>query len=899
MKNLLCIVAVCFAVLASTAWAAQPDRISAAIDSHQTVVLKGSVSPLAQPQSDLGPLDPSTRLPYVTLVLQPSTAQQAALTKLLAEQQDPTSPNYHKWLSPEQFGQRFGLSHNDLAKISAWLQSQGFGIAEVARGRNWIAISGTVAQIQSALHTQMHRFKVDGEERFANATAISVPKALDSIAVGFRGLNNFKLKPMMVKRSSISPDYTSGSGNNLAPDDIATIFDIDPLYTAGTNGTGMKLAVMGQTDIQASDITQFRTGFNLPAIKLTQVLPPGCSDPGITGDEGEADLDLEWSGAVARDASIFFVRCDIKTNSGVITAFQYTVNNNTAPVISMSYGACEADIGSAYLKTTYEPLVVQANTQGQTLMVSSDDSGGAGCDDPNGNDATWGLAVNGLASPPEVTAVGGTEFNEGTGTYWNPTNGANGGSAKSYIPELAWDDSNSGTGLNGGGLPSSGGGASIYFNRPSWQTGTGKFNATFRSVPDISMPASADHDGYIFCTAGSCAAGIAQAVANNSIVGGTSVACPVFAGIVTLLNQSQGNAPPKGMGNINPSLYQLVQSVPTAFHDVPAGDYNISGATANPSGNMVPCTQGSTNCPAKAPFQIGFLTGTGYDEVTGLGSVDADVFVTNWSGSGSLRPTTTTLTLQPTFVDVGSAGPVVMKAVVKPSSGSGTPTGTVTFYNGSTQVGTGTLSAGTATYNYNTSALTAATYPMTATYNGDATFAGSTSTAANLDVVDFQLSAPNPTTVTISAPGQSGSTVITITPLGGFSQTPSFSCSPLPSETTCIASGTATLQTITFTTTAASRLQETPFGRHAGVFYAMLLPGLFGLVWPAGNRKRIIRLVALIAILACLTLWMPACGGGSSSTPPNPGTPVGTTTVTITATSGTLQHKATVTLTVQ
>jgi subtilase family serine protease len=899
MKNLLRIVAVGLAVLVSTAWAAQPDRISTAIDGSQTVVLKGSVSPQAQHQRDLGPLDPSTKLPYVTLVVPPSAHQQAALDKLLAQQQDPTSPKYHKWLTPEQFGQRFGLSHNDIDTISGWLRSQGFSIAEVARGQDWIAVSGTVAQFQSAFHTEIHRFMVDGEERFANATEISIPQALGGVVTGFRGLNDFRLKPMIVRKSSITPDYTFASGVDfLAPDDIATIYDIGPLYTAGTNGTGMKLAVMGQTDIVLTDITQFRTVFNLPAINLTQTLATGCSDPGITGDEGEADLDLEWSGAVARDANIIFIRCDVPSG-GVVTSLQYAVNNNTAPVLSMSYGACESSIGSSYLTTTYRPMIQQANTQGQTLMVSSDDSGAAGCDPSGNNQATGGLAVNGLASPPEVTAVGGTEFNEGSGNYWNSSNGSNGGSAKSYIPELAWDDSNAGTGLNGGGLGSTGGGASLYFNKPSWQTGPGKFDATFRSVPDISMPASADHDGYIFCTQNSCSSlNLHTIVAGNSIVGGTSVSCPVFAGLMALLNQSQGNAPPKGLGNINPTLYQLVQSVPSAFHDVPAGNYNNGGA-ANPSGNMVPCQQGKPNCPTKAPFQFGFLTGTGYDEATGLGSVDASLLVANWSGSGSPRPTTTTLTLVPTFVDVGSSSQVAMNAVVKPTSGSGTPTGSVDFFvdGGGTPVGSGTLSSGKATFNYSPNTGAAAQHTVRATYNGDASFAGSTSTAATLDVVDFTLSAPNPATVTISAPGNSGTTVIGITPLGGFSQTPTFTCSPLPSEAACSASGTATSQTITFTTTAATQLRESPFGRHGGVFYAMLLPGLIGLVWPAGSRKRMIRLVALMAILACLTLWMPACGGGPSVTH-NPGTPTGNTTVTVTASSGSLQHSVQVTLTV-
>jgi subtilase family serine protease len=887
--------------MVGSVWAAQADRVNGTIDRNQAVVLKGTVHPSAQPQHDLGPVDPSTRLTYVSLLVQPSADQQTALKQLLAEQQDPTSPNYQRWLTPEQFGERFGLSHPDLNKITRWLRSEGFSIAEVARGRDWIAINGTAGQIQSAFHTQIHRFDVDGEERYANSTEPSVPKALDGIVVGFRGLNNFRIKPMIVKKSAATPDYTVGPGTYfLAPDDIATIYDIGPLYTAGINGTGMKIAVMGQTDIHITDIQQFRAGFNLPKNDpLDTLAGGGCVDPGFTGDEPEADLDLEWSGAVARDAKIIFVKCDA-AHSGVIGSLTDAINRNTAPVLSMSYGQCEAVIGSNYLTQTYEPMIAQANAQGQTLMVSSGDSGAATCDKSSENQATLGLAVNGLASPPEVTAVGGTEFNEGSGTYWNPTNGANGGSAISYIPELAWDDSSAGTGLNGGGLASTGGGASIFFLRPSFQTGPGKFDSKFRSVPDVAMSASADHDGYIVCTGGSCAGGIQ----NGSVFGGTSVSCPVFAGIVALLNQSLKNTPPAGLGNINLHLYPLAQSVPLAFHDVPAGNYNITGANPNPSGNMVPCQSGSPNCPAK--LQFGFLTGTGYDEVTGLGSVDADVFVTNWAVSGNM-PTSTALTLSPASVNVGATGPVMAKATVTHVTGTGTPTGTVKFYvdGSTTPAGSGTLKSGSYTFSYSPSALALGNHSMTATYAGDFTFAGSTSAGETLAVQDFRIALPtNPTTITVSAPGQSGTTTLTITPLNGFHQTLGYSCSGLPSEATCtFTAASATSETLTIATTAPSAsLDKGSLGR-SGIFYALLLPSLLGLVVSVGNRKRTLRggrLLGLIAALAVSTLCMPACGGGSSSTTQsNPGTPTGNSTVTVMAAAGSLSHSVQITLAVK
>jgi subtilase family serine protease len=872
------------ATLSVTAWAAQPDRIVTPIDNQQTVVLKGSVHPRAQPQFDQGPVNPSMKLGRITLQVSPSPEQQAALDKLLAEQQDPASPNYHNWLTPEQFAGRFGMSRRDAATIANWLRSEGFTIVQIARARNWVAFSGTAAQVQSVLHTQIHRFVVDGEQHYANTMEVSLPKALVGVVTGVNGLNDFLWKSMVARRMSTqggtwSSFYSSGNGNFLAPDDIATIYDIKPLYAAGIDGTNMNLVIVGQTDIALSDITEFRTGFNLPAIKLQQTLATGCVDPGTTGDLVESDLDLEWSGAVARNANIIFVQCDI-VHGGVFASAQYAIDNNLAPVISMSYGGCEPLNGQT-AATQIRAVIQQANSSGITFMSSSGDEGAAGCDTGHPPPATKGLEVNLPASVPETTALGGSEFNEGTGSYWG-SNGTNLGSALSYIPEEGWND----TAL-GGGFASTGGGKSIYFSKPAWQSGTDGV----RDVPDVTIAASPDHDGYLLCTSGSCAGGI---VNDNFIAGGTSASSPVFAGIVTLLNQyllKNGLVTKPGLSNINPTLYQRAKSDPTAFHDITTGN------------NIVPCTPGtpvgypaSQQCPAAGQF--GYYAGAGYDLVTGLGSVDAYNLVTGWS---SAVPTTTTMAISPASpVNAGTS--VTLTATVKPSSiSTKTPTGTVTFTDATLgKLGTGTLnSSGVATLTSST--LAGASYSITATYGGDTNFSGSTSSSVPYNVQDFKIAA-NPTTVTVTAPGQSGTTTLTITPLGGFSQTVTYTCTGLPSEATCTFPTAATGGTLTITTTAPSaKMDKGPLGRSRTLFYALLLPGFLRLVVSAGSRKqtrRGLRLLSFIALLALSALWMPACGGGSS-TPSNPGTPAGTSTVTVTATAGSFSHKANITLTIQ
>jgi hypothetical protein len=795
----------------SAAWAQTPDRVTAAIDSSQFVTLNGSVPPRVRSSVDQGSVDPLFKLGSIRMTFRQTPEQQAALKQLLAAQQDPSSPSYHQWLTPEEFGNRFGLNQSDIARISHWLESEGFSIVEVARGHNWISFSGTAGQVQHTFHTQIHHVTHDGEEFFANVTEPSIPMALQGVVTGFLGLDNFKSKSAIVKPKA-RPAYTDpGSNTYLSPDDIATIYDLTPLYKSGIDGTGQKIAILGQTDVHMSDIEQFRSGFGLPKNDPTVVLGTGCADPGYQPDEGEADLDLEWSGAVARNASIIFVTCD-NNNNGVLGSLAHTINNNVAPVISMSYGLCEADFGSQN-ESLYQSWIQQANTQGQTMMVSTGDSGSATCDG-HASIAVKGLSINGEASPPEVTAVGGTEFDgdvNNPSQYWDSTNGSTLSSAKSYISEVAWDDSADGTDLQDGTLAGSGGGASISFKKPAFQTGPCVPSDGARDIPDVAMPASVAHDGYIFCTntgtnggyQGSCASGIDTAVASNSIVGGTSVASPVFAGVVALLNQSLGNAPPKGLGNINPTLYAYAQSTPSAFHDVPAGNYAISGL---PSGNMEPCQAATPDCTNGT---MGFPTTVNYDLATGLGSVDGNVFVTHWPAAATTKTATnTTAEVNPSSVSVGAATGVTVSASVVPASGSGTPTGSVSFFNGTTQIGqSATLSSGKASVSYDTSKLAAGSDSITAVYSGDANFSTSTSQPVTLTVTSGNPSLPSTaTTLAITASPSSsqsnvGSTVTftaVVTPGSGTTAptgTVTFNSGSTALGTGTLSGGTATYST--------------------------------------------------------------------------------------------------------
>jgi hypothetical protein len=424
---------------------------------------------------------------------------------------------------------------------------------------------------------------------------------------------------------TVSPDFTSSiSGNHyLTPADFATIYDLGGLYAAGFDGTGQKIAVMGQSNIQVSDIRAFRAAAGLPAKDPQVVIVPGSSDPGIVnGDVEEASLDLEWTGAVGRNAQVIFVT----SKNGVLDSLQYTISQNLAPVISISYGACESSF-TPQETSAIATLAQQANAQGMTIVASSGDSGAADCDNPPAKIATHGLAVDLPASLPYVTAVGGSEFHE-VGTSWSTTNASNNSSALSYIPEITWNDT-----AASGTLSAGGGGRSNYFSKPSWQTGAGVPSDGARDLPDISLNASSGHDGYLICSVGNCVNGFRSSNGSLLVVGGTSAGAPAFAGVVALINQLSNSI----QGNVNPKLYASAATSPAAFHDITSG------------GNQVPCQAGTPNCPSSG--SIGYSAGLGYDQASGLGSLDVANLLSAWV------PGATTSTPPPSGSNPPSAPP--------------------------------------------------------------------------------------------------------------------------------------------------------------------------------------------------------------------------------------------------
>jgi subtilase family serine protease len=614
------------------------DRVVQAVDNSQVTAVKGNVHPMARPEFDQGRVDPSMPM-RVTMTFKMTAAQQADLDALLAAQQQRGSPDYQRWLTPEQFGSRFGLSQGDINKVTGWLESEGFHVEGVPASRNMITFSGTAQQVESALHTEMHRYLVNGKAHFANASEPSVPAALSDVVLGFRSLDNFQLKPKALRK--MSPKFTSGiSGNHfITPPDFARIYNVNPLYQQGT-GAGQKIVVVGQSNINLNDVVAFRTNSKLPVngpcpglnCPVQVVIVPGESDPGLVStDIDEANLDVEWGGAIAYNATVIFIVGNPNSAGGVFDAIDYAITTRPAPVVSTSYGDCEADFPATAL-SSLKMLMQQANAEGITVLAPAGDTGPADCDfNSNSNSPVTasmkGLAVDLPGALESVTSVGGTEFQEGSdpsGIYWIPALGTDvNPSARMYIPEGAWNDTDITIGGVSTGLSAGGGGSSTVIPKPAWQAGTGVPNDGARDVPDISFSASAIHDGYLICSedfnsstntfSPTCVNGFRRNDLQMTLtaVGGTSVGPPVMAGIVALINQFTNHP---GSGNINTVLYPLAAHLPSAFHDVQSGN------------NQVPFSN-----PCGTSTKIGYNALPGYDLATGLGSIDVSAVVNNWT----------------------------------------------------------------------------------------------------------------------------------------------------------------------------------------------------------------------------------------------------------------------------
>jgi hypothetical protein len=767
-------------------------RVTDAVDDANRTVLRGNVHPMARTEFDRGAVADAQPLTRILLLLQRSPDQEAALRQLMEEQQSKNSPNYHAWLTPEDFGKRFGPADADVQAVTDWLTSHGFQNIKVSKGKTTVEFSGNVGQVRNAFSTEIHKLSVNGEQHFANVSEPQIPAALAPVVKGIRSLHNFHPKPMMrslgtfqrnAKTGEVRPAFTftdvNGTFYAMGPADFATIYNITtPVATAGA---GQSIAIVGQSNINVQDVIDFRSIFGLPAYGSICTGTPGqCPltvilngpDPGlVSGDEGESDLDVEWAGAIAPAATIDFVvteSSDTDGTPGIDGSALYIVDNNIAPILSESYGSCESALGTAG-NAFYNSLWQQAAAEGITVVISAGDDGSAGCDDPSAA-ASNGLAVSGTASTPFNVAMGGTDFDDATTqtNFWNAANTSTTppvlASAKGYIPETTWNDSCAATGITGcvgvastaasvNSVAGSGGPSSVY-SKPSWQTGLTTDSA--RDIPDVSLFSSDGQNKsfYIVCQSdqditGDTGCNLTKFVSTTPFhdfqaVGGTSAATPTFAAIIALVNQhlATGGNPTPRQGNVNYVLYGLAKTpanvcpsttttLPNAcvFNDVTKGNVSVA------------CVGGSANCSntSTAANQFGAMATTkggttiAFSSGTGydLATGLGSVNVANLLTKWAapvLTGTTTTLA-GPTSSTIGAS--VTFTGTVAKSGGTTTPTGLVLLEDQSTGVTIASVPLpASGAFTITTTLLPAATAPynLIAHYGGDGTFAASDST---------------------------------------------------------------------------------------------------------------------------------------------------------------------------
>jgi len=747
-------------------------RITEALDETNRVQLRGNVHPLARPEFDQGVVADSQPMNRMLLLLQRSPEQQAALSALMEEQLTKGTPNYHKWLTPEEFGRQFGPADADIQAVTDWLNGHGFQGIKMGPGHMVIEFSGTAGHVRNAFHTEMHHYVVNGEAHVANASDPQIPAALAPVVAGIRSLHNFKpkshLHPVGTFRrdkdtGKVEPLFTGSDKNGpffaLGPADFAKIYNIP----AGLNGPGQVTAIVGDSDINPNDIASFNSLFNLRGSNNLNIILNG-PDPGINGDEGEADLDVEWSGVFMPNGATDLVLSEATASTaGFDLSALFIVENNLAPVMSDSFGVCEPTLGAAG-NAFYNTLWEQAAAQGITVVVSSGDGGADGCDDfTTATVATSGIAVSGTASTPFNVAVGGTDFDDSgkQSQFWSPNNGPFFESALGYIPETTWDDSCAATATAGSlgtcspgsqstlNIVSGSGGPSALNRKPTWQIGVSPADG-FRDIPDVSLFASDGHNGsfYVVCQADAVQTPSSScSTSGNSFeftaVGGTSASAPAFAGIMALINQQTGQR----QGNANVILYQLAKAENFAnCNSTKQTNPNVpppAGCVFNDitrGNNSVPCAGGSPNCSSTTANTNGvlvdsknvpaFTTGTGYDLATGLGSVNVGNLITAWTKlESTLKPTSVALTSQPAgLVGIPHGTQVSFNIKVTPTPAvPGTPSGEVSVLTSANfGVGAAVLdNTGSATLV--ASDLPGGTYTAFAHYPGDAAFGPSDS----------------------------------------------------------------------------------------------------------------------------------------------------------------------------
>ena len=679
---------------------AVPNRISPDADWSRRVPLRNHLPLWANAQNSTGAASAEMT---VEMVLSRSPEQQAALERLLADQKNPASPEFHHWLTPAEFGQRFGLSKSDIQSITNWLVAQGLRIHYVSPSRTFIGFGGSATAVGQAFGTQVRKYDVHGEARFSVSSDPLIPAPLAPVVKAVHGLYTVDDRPqhMMTEPQAAGPHLTLGNGAHyIVPGDFRTIYD----EFVGATGIQQTIGIVGRSRTDFDDFSNFKRVTQSVMQMPTEVVPTsfGGVDPGPAytttppqgvslGEQSEATLDVTRAGSIAPNANLLLVVAT-SASGGIAVDAQYLIQSSPVPaqIINISYGACEAQAGQSSV-VFWDTLFEQAAAEGISVFVSSGDSGASGCER---------AFTTPLASPPAIspnyicsssyaTCVGGTQFNDtaNPSQYWG-SNGSDLSSALQYIPEGGWNEpANSQGGMQVAGT---GGGVSAFIATPKWQTGSGvPAERVGRYTPDVSFSGSC-HDPYFACLAAGGASCVADSQGSFYFVGfcGTSASAPSMAGVAALLNEKMQFA----QGNINPDIYEMAQNQPSGFHDTTP---QSSGVTACDIHTPSMCNNSTPGPTGLTGGQDGYALTSGFDMVTGLGSLDIANFVTNFA-SALPQPT---VTVTPSSQQITPADSLTVTVKLDGGSGQPVPTGTIKLTSNRYNPPDATLVNGTLTYN--------------------------------------------------------------------------------------------------------------------------------------------------------------------------------------------------------
>ncbi|MGA7471089.1 MAG: protease pro-enzyme activation domain-containing protein [Candidatus Sulfotelmatobacter sp.] len=861
-----------FAVPPAEAENVRPVLITQTVDESNLVTLGGNTRPEAKAEYDRGRVDDNLLMEHLLLLLKRSPEQERELEEFIDDLHDSSSPTFHRWLTAEEFGERFGVAKQDRDTIKNWLQSHGLKINVDYTNDLLIDFSGTAGQVRKAFHTEIHNLNVKGVKHIANMSDPQIPAALAPAVVGVVSLHDFRPYPMYRPRADYTVSENGAKYYLIVPGDLATIYNLNPLFSAGISGQGQTIVVIEDTDVYTTaDWMSFRSVFGLSSYtdgSFTQIHPAppsgtnNCSDPGAAGDEREAIIDAEYASAAAPSAAVVLASCTNTGTFGGLIALQNLLNESSTPpgLVSMSYGECEAGNGASS-NAAFNSTFQQAVTEGVSVFVSSGDHAAATCD-VSDEDAIYGIGITGFGSSPHNVSVGGTDFGDtfaGTNdSYWGATNSKTYESAKSYVPEIPWNDScaslllaefegfsqtygssgfcNSSKGeadfldtVGGGGGPSgcatgtpsqSGivSGTCAGWPKPSYQSLLGNPSDGVRDIPDVSLFAASGLwlHYYPYCFSGPGGAPCTEPPVDWPGAGGTSFSSPIMAGIQALVNQKVGAR----QGNPNFVYYSLAATEYGA-----AGDSACNSTLGNTVGSScifydvrqgdddVDCI-GTQNCylpsgangvlsTSDSAYQPAFSTTTGWDFATGIGTVNAYNLVNNW-------PAGFTLTASPSSVTITQGGASGKSNItITPVNGfsgnvtlaaSGLPTGVTAAFSPNPATSSSTLTL--------TASATAATGTATVTITGTSgTLRNTTVLSLTVNALKtFSLSA-SPNAVTITQGGASGKSNTTITPVNGFSGNVTLAASGLPTGVTASFNPdpATSISTLTLTASATAK----------------------------------------------------------------------------------------------